>query len=45
MQLNVSVKTVRNQKARAVELLKTAFLKKGMSAALLLALVLFLDKH
>jgi RNA polymerase sigma-70 factor (ECF subfamily) len=45
MQLDVSVKTVRNQKARAVELLKTAFLKKGMSAALLLALVLFLDKH
>lgn len=45
MQLNVSVKTVRNQKARAVELLKTAFLKRGMSAALMLALLLFLDRH
>jgi len=45
MQLNVSVKTVRNQKARAVELLKTAFLKRGMSAALMLALMLFLDRH
>ena len=30
VQLNVSVKTVRNQKARAVELLKTAFLKNKL---------------
>lgn len=42
--LNLSVKTVRNHKARAIELLKTSFLKKGMSATLSLALLLFLHR-
>ena len=44
-ELDLSVKTVRNQKARAVTLLKTAFLKKGMSDALWLALLLFLQNR
>src|SRR5690606_30118250 len=33
-QLGVSVKTVRNQKARAIQLLQTALLKKGLPAFL-----------
>ena len=44
-ELDLSVQTVRNQKTRAIELLKTAFLKKGMSAALSLALLLFAGKY
>jgi RNA polymerase sigma-70 factor (family 1) len=44
-ELNISVKTVRGHKARAIELLKTQLLKKGMSAAILLAFLLFIDKH
>ncbi|HEY0177774.1 MAG TPA: RNA polymerase sigma-70 factor [Pedobacter sp.] len=43
LQLDLSVQTVRNQKTRAVELLKNALLKKGMSAALSLAFLLFID--
>lgn len=43
--LGISVKTVRGHKARAIELLKTQLLKKGMSAAVLLAFLLFIDKR
>lgn len=43
--LGISVKTVRGHKARAIELLKTQLLKKGMSAAVLLAFLLFTDNR
>ncbi|SMD11657.1 RNA polymerase sigma factor [Pedobacter nyackensis] len=42
-QLNLSVKTVRNHKARAVDQLKTAFLKKNLSGPFYLAFLLFID--
>lgn len=42
--LGISVKTVRNQKANAVEQLKTAMLKKGLSASMCLAVLFFLDQ-
>jgi len=42
--LGLSVKTVRNHKARAVELLHHAFLKKGISEAFTLAVFIFLNK-
>nr|WP_226904951.1 RNA polymerase sigma-70 factor [Pedobacter schmidteae] len=45
VQLNLSVKTVRNHKARAVALLKTAFLKDHMTEGLYLALLLFLQNR
>jgi RNA polymerase sigma-70 factor (family 1) len=38
-ELDLSVQTVRNHKSRAVELLKTAFLKRGMPTALLCCLL------
>ncbi|RZM19524.1 MAG: RNA polymerase sigma-70 factor [Pedobacter sp.] len=41
--LGLSVKTVRNQKAKAVEILRTAILKKGLSATMSLAILFFLD--
>lgn len=41
--LNINVKTVRNHKARAVELLRTSFLKKGLPDMLVLALMLYLN--
>jgi len=40
--LNLSVKTVRNYKAMAVEKLKTSFLKKGISGSSMLAFLLFI---
>lgn len=43
--LGISVKTVRGHKARAIELLKTQLLKKGMSDAVFLAFLLFIDKR
>lgn len=42
IELGISVQTVRNHKTRAIQLLKTAFLKKGVSAALTLAFLLFI---
>ncbi len=42
-QLDLSVQTVRNHKSRALELLKTAFLKKGITGPFLLAFFLFID--
>ena len=42
--LGLSVQTVRNHKTRAIELLKTSFLKKGLSAAMTLAFLLFIDR-
>ena len=44
-ELDLSVQTVRNQKTRAIELLKTVFLKKGMSSAFSIALLLFIGKN
>jgi len=42
--MDLSVKTVRNYKARAVEILHNAFLKKGISNALSLAVFIYLHK-
>lgn len=45
VELDLSVQTVRNYKSRSVELLKTAMLKKGISSAVMLALLLFAEQH
>ncbi|MNY18519.1 RNA polymerase sigma factor [compost metagenome] len=42
-QLNISVKTVRNHKARAVKQLRYTFVEKGLSDAMMLAVILFLN--
>lgn len=42
-QMDISVQTVRNYKARAVELLKKSMLKNGLSGTLTLAFLLFMD--
>lgn len=42
-ELGISPKTVRNHKAKAIELLKVAVLKKGLSGTLYLAFQLFLN--
>ncbi|MEJ2884126.1 RNA polymerase sigma factor [Pedobacter sp. GR22-6] len=42
--MDLSVKTVRNYKARAIEMLHHAFLKKGVADALSLAVFLFIGK-
>ncbi|RKR83986.1 RNA polymerase sigma-70 factor (ECF subfamily) [Mucilaginibacter gracilis] len=42
--MNISVKTVRNHKARAIEILHNSFLKKAASDALTLAVFIFLNK-
>jgi RNA polymerase sigma-70 factor (family 1) len=44
LQLGLSVQTVRNHKTRAVEILRTSFLKKGISATMMLAFLLFIDR-
>ncbi|TCD01660.1 RNA polymerase sigma factor [Pedobacter psychroterrae] len=44
-ELNLNVQTVRNHKSRAIELLKTQFLKKGLSATLQLFLLMFMGRH
>lgn len=41
--LDISVKTVRGHKARAIELLRTEMLKKGISAAVVLAFLFLID--
>ena len=41
--LNISVQTVRNHKTRAVELLKTSFLKKGISGPFFIAFLMFIE--
>ena len=41
--LNINVQTVRNQKTRAIELLKTKLIKKGLSGMLLLAFLLLVN--
>jgi len=43
-ELHLNVQTVRNHKTRAIGLLKAQFLKKGLSAVLQLALLLYLDR-
>lgn len=42
--MDISVKTVRNHKSRAIELLHNSFLKKKVSDALMLAMFIFLNK-
>jgi RNA polymerase sigma-70 factor (family 1) len=44
-ELGISVKTVSGHKAKAITLLKASILKKGISDALFLAFLLFLDNH
>ncbi len=44
-ELGISVKTVSGHKAKAIELLKSAILKRGINDALFLAFLLFLDNH
>jgi RNA polymerase sigma-70 factor (family 1) len=44
LQLGLSVQTVRNHKTRAVEILRTSFLKKGISATMMLAFLLFIGR-
>ncbi len=44
LQLNLSVQTVRNQKTKAIDLLKAAMLKRGISAAAYLAFLFFIKK-
>jgi RNA polymerase sigma-70 factor (family 1) len=41
--LNLNVQTVRNHKTRAIELLRSQFLKKGLTATLQLFLLMFID--
>ena len=43
VQLELPIKTIRNRRAKAVELLKTSFLKKGISDAMWLFLLMLLD--
>lgn len=43
VELNLSVQTVRNQKTKAIALLKTSLLKKGVSASIYLAFLFFID--
>ncbi|HWW42120.1 MULTISPECIES: RNA polymerase sigma-70 factor [Pedobacter] len=42
--MGISVKTVRNYKSRAIEILHNSFLKKKVSDALMLAMFIFLNK-
>lgn len=44
LEMDLSVKTVRNYKARAIEILHNAYLKKGVSEAFSLAVFIFLNK-
>jgi RNA polymerase sigma-70 factor (family 1) len=44
-QLGLSVQTVRNYKSRAIDLLKTSMFKKGMSAAEILAVLMFIGNR
>jgi len=43
-QLGLSVQTIRNHKTKAIELLKNQLLKKGVSSAVYLAFVFFIDR-
>ncbi|TKC09150.1 RNA polymerase sigma factor [Pedobacter frigoris] len=44
LELGLTPQTVRNYKTRTIELLKTAMIKRGVSSAGILALLLYLDK-
>lgn len=44
-QLGISVKTVRNHKAKAIELIKSSVLKKGVTGTLYLAVLMVLGKY
>lgn len=43
-ELGLSIQTVRNQKTKAIAVIKNSLLKKGVSSALQLAFLLFIDK-
>lgn len=43
-ELDLSVKTVRNYKAKAIELLKTSFLKQGISGSAYLAFLIYVNR-
>jgi RNA polymerase sigma-70 factor (family 1) len=43
LELDLSVQTVRNHKTRAIEMLKTAFLKKGVTGPIMIAFSLFIE--
>lgn len=45
LELNISVQTVRNQKTKAIEFVKNSLLKKGVSMAVYLGFLFFIDKH
>jgi len=45
LELNTNEKSVRYYKAKSIELLKSAMLKKGLSEGLYLAILLFLDRR
>lgn len=44
MELGLSIQTVRNQKTKAITILKNSLVKKGVSNALQLAFLFFIDK-
>ena len=45
IKMGINVQTVRNYKARAIDLLKASMLKKGISETMVLAILLFLGKR
>lgn len=45
LELNLSVQTVRNQKIKAIDFVKSSLLKKGVSMAVYLGFLFFIDKH
>lgn len=45
LELDLSIQTVRNHKTRAIDLLKTSFLKKGISGPLMASFVLFIEGY
>lgn len=45
VELGLSVQTVRNHKTRAIDLLKTSFLKKGISQPLMTAFSFFIERY
>lgn len=43
-ELGLSIQTVRNQKTKAIEIIKNSLVRKGVSAALQLAFLFFIDR-
>jgi len=44
-ELDLSVQTVRNQKTKAIELIKNSLIKKGISTAVYFAFLLFIERN